>query len=155
LREIRFALQECGRKLAAKLRARDRAESEARRRDLFQRYIPELGDSIGKITGKAPKSIEKLFYDTLPNFVKNLELGNGAASEPPAASEGSESAEGAEATENVEQAAEKAPAKKGRARKPAAETAPAKAEKAARKRSKTKDKSAPEKPAKTKSKRRS
>ena len=59
LREITLALQECGRKLAAELRARARAESEAKRRSLFERYIPELGQSIGKITGKAPGDIEK------------------------------------------------------------------------------------------------
>jgi DNA topoisomerase-6 subunit B len=101
LREIRFALQECGRKLAAKLRARDRAESEARRRNLFQRYIPELGESIGKITGKAPSSIEKLFYATLPNFVKNLEVGsNGAAAaveEAPSTQESGENGQAGEA----------------------------------------------------------
>ena len=36
-------------------------ESESKRRsNLFERYIPELGDSIGKITGKSAASIEKL-----------------------------------------------------------------------------------------------
>ena len=116
LREIRFALQECGRKLAAKLRARDRAESEMRRRNLFQRYIPELGASIGKITGRSPTSVEKLFYETLPNFVKNLEEGsNGAAAieEAPSGSDSTENGDEAEANG----AAETKPSKrKGRAR---------------------------------------
>jgi DNA topoisomerase VI subunit B len=95
LREIRFSLQECGRKLAAKLRARDRAESEARRRSIFERYIPELGVAIGTITGRSPSSVEKLFFSALPNFVKNLEAGppteggapDGSSTPPPSPSE--------------------------------------------------------------------
>jgi DNA topoisomerase VI subunit B len=116
LREIRFALQECGRKLAAKLRARDRAESEARRRNLFQRYIPELGDSIGKITGKSSASVEKLFYSTLPNFVKNLEAGsNGAAASVEEAPGADVSGENGEAAE-TNGASEQKPKRKGRAK---------------------------------------
>src|SRR5579859_1040544 len=39
LREITLALQECGRRLASSLRARAKAESEAKRKSLFERYI--------------------------------------------------------------------------------------------------------------------
>jgi DNA topoisomerase-6 subunit B len=69
LREITLALQDCGRRLAQSLRARARLDSEAKRRSLFERYIPELGMSIGKITGRARDDIEKLFLKALPNFV--------------------------------------------------------------------------------------
>ena len=69
LREITLALQDCGRRLAQSLRARARLESEAKRRSLFERYIPELGASIGKITSKPREDIEKLFLKALPNFV--------------------------------------------------------------------------------------
>ena len=69
MREITLALQECGRRLAQSLRARARLESEAKRRSLFERYIPELGVSIGKITGRPREDIEKLFLKALPNFV--------------------------------------------------------------------------------------
>jgi DNA topoisomerase-6 subunit B len=69
LREITLALQDCGRRLAQSLRARARLESEAKRRSLFERYIPELGMSIGKMTGRPREDIEKLFLKALPNFV--------------------------------------------------------------------------------------
>ena len=74
LREITLSLQECGRKLAQSLRARARAEGDLRRRSLFERYIPELGQSLSKITGQAKDAIEKAFLDALPNFVKISEL---------------------------------------------------------------------------------
>jgi DNA topoisomerase VI subunit B len=73
LREITLALQECGRRLAQSLRAQARAESNAKRRSLFERYIPELGQSLGKITGQERNGIEKFFLRALANFV-NLEV---------------------------------------------------------------------------------
>jgi DNA topoisomerase-6 subunit B len=69
LREITLALQESGRKLGQHLRARARAESETKRKSLFERYIPELGQSLGKITGQDRASIESIFHRALPNFV--------------------------------------------------------------------------------------
>jgi DNA topoisomerase-6 subunit B len=79
LKEITLALQECGRRLAQSLRARARLDSEAKRRSLFERYIPELGASIGKITARPREDIEKLFLKALPNFV-NM---NEPVAEPP------------------------------------------------------------------------
>jgi DNA topoisomerase-6 subunit B len=77
LREITLALQECGRKLAQSLRARAREESEQKRKSLFERYIPELGQSLGKITGQKREDIEKSFFKALPNFVNVNELSEG------------------------------------------------------------------------------
>jgi DNA topoisomerase-6 subunit B len=96
LREITLALQECGRKLAQSLRARARAEGEAKRRSLFERYIPELGQSLSKITGQDRAAIEKGFFKALPNFVKGLEAAqngenggtNGTSTPPPASGNG-------------------------------------------------------------------
>lgn len=96
LREITLSLQECGRKLAASLRARERAESEAKRQSIFLKYIPELGGALAKITGQERAGIEQAFYKALPSFVRvarpsNGDEGNGAApaeatgSQPPPA----------------------------------------------------------------------
>lgn len=85
LREITLALQECGRKLGASLRAKKRAESEAKRQSLFLRYIPELGASLHKITGQDRAEIEQAFYQALPRFVRTARL-NGAGNAPPAES---------------------------------------------------------------------
>jgi len=127
LREITLALQECGRKLASSLRARAKLESEAKRKSLFERYIPELGQSIGKITGQDREGIETLFLRALPNFV-NIEA---TEPEPPAGGSpnGVAPPPAAEASGD-EPDSEAAPAKPKAAKKPK-ETDTAKTEKAA------------------------
>ncbi len=70
LREMKLAVQECGRKLAAHLRARAHLELDAKRRSLFERYIPEVAQAISDILGVAKEKAEKSFYDALPNFVR-------------------------------------------------------------------------------------
>ncbi len=82
LREIRFALQDCGRKLAARLRARQRAEGELKRRSLFERYIPELSKSLGAITGKDARGVEKLLFGSLPKFIRQIEAAEANAAIP-------------------------------------------------------------------------
>jgi DNA topoisomerase-6 subunit B len=70
LREMKLAIQECGRKLAAHIRARAHAERELKRRSLFEKYIPEVALAIGGILSMDAEKIEKPFYKTLPNFVR-------------------------------------------------------------------------------------
>jgi DNA topoisomerase-6 subunit B len=70
LREMKLAVQECGRRLGAHLRARDRAVSEEKRLGLFQRYIPEVSAALANILGAPREHIEKSFVDALPNFVR-------------------------------------------------------------------------------------
>jgi len=119
LREITLALQECGRKLASALRARARLESEGKRKSLFERYIPELGQSLGKITGQNREDIEKSFFKALPNFVNLAEIteddgskpGGGGGNGTPAPTPAAASTEG-----EADSALPKAP-KKGKAPK--------------------------------------
>ncbi len=80
LEEMKHALRECGRKLAAHVRARAHADREMKRRSLFEKYIPEVAMAIGAILGVEKDKIEKPFYKTLPVFVK-------FADEEPAAAE--------------------------------------------------------------------
>jgi DNA topoisomerase-6 subunit B len=70
LREMKLAVQECGRKLGSHLRARGKAESEMKRLGLFQRYIPEVSNAIGIILSTPKDTVEKAFNDALPNFVR-------------------------------------------------------------------------------------
>ncbi len=58
-REIQLAAQECGRKLAAYVRRRQHAEYQAQRRSIFELYIQEVAQAIGKITGKSPDPIRR------------------------------------------------------------------------------------------------
>jgi DNA topoisomerase VI subunit B len=73
LREMKLAVQECGRKLAAHIRARAHADRELKRRSLFERYIPEVANAISEILGISKDQVEKPFYKTLPTFVRFAE----------------------------------------------------------------------------------
>jgi DNA topoisomerase-6 subunit B len=139
LREITLALQDCGRRLASSLRARARLDSEAKRRSLFERYIPELGASIGKIMGKDRTEVENVFYKALPNFVDMSEPalpegppdGGDSGAAPAAADAGSDlsGGDGAPKKRGAKKTAEDAPKKRGAK---AAEAAPKKDARAAR-----------------------
>jgi DNA topoisomerase-6 subunit B len=83
LEEMRRAVQECGRKLAAHLRARAHADRELKRRSLFERYIPEVASAISVILGVEQAKVEKPFYAALPTFVGVGEESNGTPSAPP------------------------------------------------------------------------
>ena len=89
LREMKLAIQECGRKLAAHLRARAHLERDAKRRSLFEKYIPEVAQSISDILGVAKDKAEKSFYAALPNFVRF------ADDDPPTGGNGGEPSGGA------------------------------------------------------------
>src|SRR5262245_35013760 len=55
-KEIKLALQECGRRLGVFLRRRERAESEFRRRNIFELYIEEVVEACSRLKGgKLPK----------------------------------------------------------------------------------------------------
>ena len=58
-KEIKLALQECGRRLGVFLRRRERAKSEFRRRNIFELYIEEVVEACARLkSGKLSK--EKL-----------------------------------------------------------------------------------------------
>jgi DNA topoisomerase-6 subunit B len=61
IREIQLAAQECGRKLAAHIRKRQHADYQAQRRSIFELYIHEVAQAIGKIVGRSPDPIRREF----------------------------------------------------------------------------------------------
>ncbi len=61
LKEIQLAAQECGRKLATFIRKRKAADYQAQRRSIFELYIEEVANAIGKIKGVKPGPIKKEF----------------------------------------------------------------------------------------------
>ena len=77
LRELKLAIQECGRKLAAHIRASAHALREEKRRSLFERYIPEVASAISAILDMPADKIEKPFFAALPNFVRFADEGPG------------------------------------------------------------------------------
>src|SRR5437763_2268888 len=56
-KDIKLALQECGRRLGVFLRRRERAKSEFRRRNIFELYIEEVVEACARLKGgKLPKA---------------------------------------------------------------------------------------------------
>jgi len=60
-KEMRLALQECGRKLGTYIRRRKAMKREGLRRDVFERYIGEIAKACNAITGADAKEL----YDSL------------------------------------------------------------------------------------------
>jgi len=56
-KEMRLALQECGRKLGTYLRRRQRMKKESERRSIFERYIGEISQACNAITGVDAKKL--------------------------------------------------------------------------------------------------
>ncbi len=61
LKEIQLAAQECGRKLATFIRKRKAADYQAQRRSIFELYIEEVANAIGRIKSTKPGPIKKEF----------------------------------------------------------------------------------------------
>src|SRR3989344_4113612 len=51
VREIKLALQDCGRKLASYVNKRRRIGDEAKKRGYIQKYIPHVADALKEIVG--------------------------------------------------------------------------------------------------------
>jgi len=61
IKEIKLALQELGRKLQRHVSGKRKIEMQKRRREIFDRYLPEVANAVGKLTNKKPEPIlEKL-----------------------------------------------------------------------------------------------
>ena len=55
MRELRLALQECGRKLATHIRAHKRAAEEEKKKSYIEKYIPHIGIALREILGLTEK----------------------------------------------------------------------------------------------------
>ncbi len=79
--EIKLGLRDVGRRLGIHLRQRQKAQADAQRRSLFERYIPEVAGAIAKILHDDPTKIAQAFQDALPNFVRMNAPGSGEGEE--------------------------------------------------------------------------
>lgn len=74
-KEMRLALQECGRKLGSFLNRRDRMKREGERRHIFERYIGEVAKACESITGTpADKVYEALLVSARKKTAQADEL---------------------------------------------------------------------------------
>jgi DNA topoisomerase-6 subunit B len=61
MKEVQLAAQECGRKLATYIRKRKAADYQAQRRSIFELYIEEVANAIGRIKKRSPAPIRREF----------------------------------------------------------------------------------------------
>ncbi len=57
IKEMKLALQEAGRKLSIYVRQKNKLKARHMRRQIFERYIPEVAQALHKLTGKDTKKI--------------------------------------------------------------------------------------------------
>jgi DNA topoisomerase-6 subunit B len=60
LKELRLALQECGRKMQRYLRRRQRVADELKKRQYIDKYIPHIGEALRDILALDPKQTDKV-----------------------------------------------------------------------------------------------
>ncbi|MDD5238986.1 MAG: DNA topoisomerase VI subunit B [Candidatus Nanoarchaeia archaeon] len=59
IKEIKLALQDCGRKLKSFLSSKNKAQRQAERKSMFEIYVPELAYSLEQVTDEKKEIIEK------------------------------------------------------------------------------------------------
>jgi DNA topoisomerase VI subunit B len=69
MRELRLALQECGRKLATHIRAHRREVDEEKKKSYIEKYIPHIGIALREILGLSEKD-EKAVVITLKDVLE-------------------------------------------------------------------------------------
>ncbi len=72
IKEIKLGLQECGRRLGIYIRKNVRAKEQKEKIDLFTKYIPELANSLGSLTGEKSKMLEEELTKILNKNMKDL-----------------------------------------------------------------------------------
>ena len=75
IKEAKLAVQDAGRKLSSYLSGKHRAGEAKRRIQIFERYSGEVANSIGLLTKKDGKEIEKKLKDMIASriHIKNIE----------------------------------------------------------------------------------
>ncbi|MDO8556337.1 MAG: DNA topoisomerase VI subunit B [Nanoarchaeota archaeon] len=73
MKEIKLALQECGRKLGIYIRKHVRAQEYQDRLNLFEKYIPEVAGALASLSGEKKeviqKDLEKVLKKETPNMI--------------------------------------------------------------------------------------
>lgn len=59
IKEMKLALQECGRKLGMYVHKKQRIKEAHERANIFERYIPEVADSLAELSGENKENIQE------------------------------------------------------------------------------------------------
>jgi len=65
IKEIKLALQECGRRLQIHVHKKNQVQHQLERANLFERYIPEVADSLSRLTGDNKEKILKKLQEMI------------------------------------------------------------------------------------------
>jgi DNA topoisomerase VI B subunit len=65
IKEIKLALQEAGRKLQTYVHKKNRIKNQLERANLFERYMPEVADSLERLTGEKKEKILAKFEEMI------------------------------------------------------------------------------------------
>jgi DNA topoisomerase VI subunit B len=72
LKQLKLAIQEVGRKLSSYIRRTVRVKEQKERLSLFEKYIPEIADSLHRLTKENKEIINKKLSITLKKSLKEL-----------------------------------------------------------------------------------
>jgi len=75
LKEIKLALQECGRQMQIHLRRRARIEDELKKRSYIDKYIPHIGEALQEMLGLKDPEKEKVIVKLRDTLEKSRKLG--------------------------------------------------------------------------------
>src|SRR3989338_812064 len=78
IKEIKLALQECGRKLNVYINKNIKSKEQKEKISLFEKYIPELASSLSNLTGSNKMEVEENLRKLLKKELPALEVENGA-----------------------------------------------------------------------------
>ncbi len=81
IKEIKLALQECGRKVSSYIRKTVKAREQQERVNLFEKYIPELAGSLSSLSGENKGVIEEELNKVFKKGMKDLLAGINEAKE--------------------------------------------------------------------------
>jgi DNA topoisomerase-6 subunit B len=73
-KEMRLALQECGRKLQTYLNRRRKMARQGERRSAFLRYIGEIAKSCGELTGRDPTAVHEALLQQAERKTAEVDL---------------------------------------------------------------------------------
>ncbi len=81
IKEIKLAVQDCGRKLASYIRKHVKAKEQKEKINLFEKYIPELSSSLSNLSNEKREKIEtglkRMLKKTIPDLIEQNEIKNG------------------------------------------------------------------------------
>ena len=69
IKELRLALQECGRRLGSHVRHRRRVADELKKRSYIEKYLPAIGEALRDILALSPRQVDT----TVANLKEVLE----------------------------------------------------------------------------------